>query len=94
MTNYEEYLKSKLKNSSFKKDYEKEYQRIKLAYEMSQLRKKRKMSQIQLAKKIGTTQSVVARMEAGKQNFSIDTLSKVANALNCEVKVGFTNQLC
>jgi ribosome-binding protein aMBF1 (putative translation factor) len=91
MTNYEEYLQSKLKNPSFRKEYEKEYQRIKLAYEMSQLRKKKKMSQSELAKKIGTTQSVVARMEAGKQNFSIDTLSRVANALNCEVKIGFAN---
>ncbi len=91
MTNYEQYLQTKLKNPAFKKEYEKECQRIKLAYEISQLRKKKKMSQEVLARKIGTTQSVVARMEAGKQNFSIDTLSRVASALNCEVKISFAN---
>ena len=91
MTNYEEYLKEQFKNPKFKKEYEKYSLRIKLAYEMFQLRKKRKMSQLELAKKIGTTQSVVARMEAGEQNFSIDTLSNVANVLNCKMKIGFAN---
>lgn len=91
MTNYEKHLKDELKNPEFKREYKKESQRIKIAYEMSQLRKKKKMSQLELAKKIGTTQSVVARMEAGKQNFSIDTLSSVADALNCKMKIGFAN---
>ena len=91
MTNYEKHLKEQLKNPIFKKEYKKESQRIKLAYEMAQLRKKNKMSQLELAKKIGTTQSVVARMEAGKQNFSVDTLSNVADALNCKMKISFTN---
>jgi DNA-binding XRE family transcriptional regulator len=91
MTNYEKHLKEQLKNPIFKKEYEKESQRIKIAYEMFQLRKKNKMSQLDLAKKIGTTQSVIARMEAGKQNFSVDTLFNVANALNCKMKIGFTN---
>ena len=91
MTNYEEYLKEQLRNPKFKKEYEKYSLRIKLAYEIFQLRKKKKMSQLELAKKIGTTQSVVARMEAGGQNFSIDTLSNIADALNCKMKIGFAN---
>ena len=91
MTNYEKYLESKLKSQGFRKEYEKECQKIKLAYEIVQMRKKKKMSQIDLAKKIGTTQSVVARMEAGRQNFSVDTLSRIADAFGCEVKIGFAN---
>jgi predicted transcriptional regulator len=91
MTNYEKHLNKELKNPVFKKEFEKECRRIKLAYEMAQMRKKKKMSQETLAKKIGTTQSVVARMEAGKQNFSIGTLSKVAEALNCEVKISLSH---
>lgn len=91
MTNFEEYLEKKLKDPVFKREYEKECQRVRLAYEIMQLRKKKKMSQVELAKKIGTTQSVVARMEAGKQNLSVDTLSKIASAFNCEVKIAFAN---
>ncbi|MFZ3054468.1 MAG: helix-turn-helix transcriptional regulator [Minisyncoccales bacterium] len=91
MTNYEKHLQEHLKDPVFKREYEKECQKIKLAYEIMQLRKKKKMSQVELAKKIGTTQSVVARMEAGKQNLSVDTLSKIANAFNCEVKIAFAN---
>jgi transcriptional regulator with XRE-family HTH domain len=52
-------------------------------------RKKRKMSQAELAKKIGTKQANVARMEAGKQNFSTDMLQKIASAFNCELEVRF-----
>jgi len=91
MTNYEKHLQEHLINPLFKKEYERYSLRIELAYQMSQLRKKKKMSQSGLAKKIGTTQSVVARMEAGKQNFSVDILSKVADALNCKINVGFSN---
>lgn len=91
MTNYEKHLKEHLKDPVFKKEYEKECQKVKIAYEIMQMRKKKRMSQVMLAKKIGTTQSVVARMEAGKQNLSLDTLSKIADAFGCEVKIAFAN---
>jgi len=89
MTNYEKYLQSKLKDPLFKKEYEREYGKVKIAYEISQMRKKKKMSQDVLARKIGSTQSAVARIEAGKQNLSLDTLSKIAEAFDCEVKIAF-----
>jgi len=91
MTNYEKHLKEQFKNKTFKKEFDKEYQRLQVAYKILQTRKKKRMSQVDLAKKIGTTQSVVARMESGKQNLSVDTLSKIANAFGCEVKIGFAN---
>jgi len=91
MTNYEKYLKDCSKNLKFKKEYEKYSLRIKLAYEIFQLRNKNKMSQFDLAKKIRKTQKVVVRMEKGEYNFSIDTLSNVAEALSCKVKIGFSN---
>jgi len=47
------------------------------------------MSQIQLAKKIGTTQSNIARMESGQQNFTTNTLSKIASAFKCDLKIDF-----
>ena len=47
------------------------------------------MSQTELAKKIGTRQSNIARMEAGQQNFTTETLQRIAEALNCDLKIEF-----
>ena len=52
---------------------------------ITRLREDRGMSQEALAKKIGTTQSVVARIEKGEQNLSTETLSKISAALDHEI---------
>lgn len=82
-------LKQELKNLEFKKYYDYYGKQLEIAYQILQLRKKKKLSQAQLAKKIGTKQSDIARIEAGQQNFSIDTLEKIAQALNCKLEVNF-----
>jgi transcriptional regulator with XRE-family HTH domain len=40
------------------------------------------MTQGQLAKAAGTTQSVISRIEAGNQNLTVRTLSKIAAVLH------------
>jgi transcriptional regulator with XRE-family HTH domain len=47
------------------------------------------LTQAQVAEKIGTTQSAVARMESGsgKHSPSLATLSKYAEALDCRLEV-------
>lgn len=52
---------------------------------ISQIREDSKMTQSELADKIGTTQSVIARIEKGEQNLSTETLSKISKALNKEI---------
>lgn len=52
---------------------------------ISQLREDQNMTQSDLAEKIGTTQSVVARIEKGEQNLSTGTLAKISKALNREI---------
>ncbi len=46
------------------------------------LREHEGITQKELAKKIGTTQSAIARMESGKQNISSDMLKKIGDALH------------
>lgn len=87
--NFDDVLKRELKNPEFKKYYDEYGRQFEIAYQILQLRKKKKISQAQLAKKIGTKQSNIARMEAGQQNFSVDILGKIAEALNCNVKITF-----
>lgn len=45
------------------------------------------LSQTELAELTGTTQSAIARLESGGRPPRIDTLLRIANALDCELKV-------
>lgn len=87
--NFESHLKEKLKNKQFKKYFDEYGKQLEIAYLIVQKRKQAKISQKELAQKIGTTQSNVARMEAGNQNFSMVTLEKIAEALKSELRVSF-----
>ncbi len=58
---------------------------LNLGNKISKIRENRRMTQKDLADKIGTTQSVVARIEKGEQNLSTETLSKISKALNHEI---------
>lgn len=50
-------------------------------------RLKNKMSQKQLADRMGTKQSAISRLESGNSNPSINFLSKVAKALGGELQI-------
>jgi ribosome-binding protein aMBF1 (putative translation factor) len=45
------------------------------------------MSQKDLAERCGTTQSAIARLEAGGRPPRIDTLLRIANALDCDLSI-------
>lgn len=83
------HLREKLKDPEFKKYYDEYGKQLEIAYTILQLRKKEGISQAELAKKIGTKQSNVARMEAGEQNFTTEMLQKIATALNRNLKIEF-----
>lgn len=87
---FDKILAEKLKNPEFKRQYDEYGKQLEIAYQILQLRKKKKMTQAELAKKIGTKQSNVARMEAGNQNFTIDILQRIASVLGKNLKVEFT----
>lgn len=48
-------------------------------------RKKNNISQRDLAKKVGLTDSAICQYELGKRNPSIPILKKIAGVLNCTV---------
>ncbi len=89
LTDYEKDFRERMKDKEFREAYEKERRRVAIAYEIVKLREKSGCTQKQLAKKLDTTQSVIARMEGGNQNFTVDNLEKVASAFNKELNVRF-----
>jgi len=91
-TSFEKHLAQKLKNPKFKREFEEYGKQLEIAYSILQLRKKEGMSQADLAKRIGTKQSNVARMESGQQNFTTDTLTKIASALGRNLKINFVKR--
>ena len=86
---FQDYLVELLKDPKLKKYYDEYGKQLEIAYKILQLLKKEGISQAELADKIGTTQSNVARMEAGQQNFTTDTLQRIATALKRDLKVEF-----
>lgn len=86
---FEAYRKELLKDPKMKRYYDEYGKQLEISYSILQMRKKQGMSQLELAKKIGTTQSNVARIEAGEQNFTTETLYKIAKAFKRELKVEF-----
>lgn len=88
-TNFQTYLKQQLKNPEIKKRFNAEGKQLEIAYRILQLRKEQGMSQSSLARRLGTTQSNVARIEAGQQNYTTITLQKIARAFRRDLRVEF-----
>lgn len=58
-----------------------------IARQVSERRKAWDLSQKELAQLCGTTQSAIARIEAGRRPPRIDTLDRIARALDCELVI-------
>ncbi|MDP3652990.1 MAG: helix-turn-helix transcriptional regulator [Rhodoferax sp.] len=78
-----------LGNAEVKAEFEKQSDEFALLDEFLKARAAQGLTQAQVAEKIGTTQSAVARMESGsgKHSPSLATLSKYAEALGCKLEV-------
>ncbi|MDQ6900829.1 MAG: helix-turn-helix domain-containing protein [Candidatus Dormibacteraeota bacterium] len=72
------------------------YEQAKAAYEVGrmirELREARQLSQRELAERMGTTQSVVGRLEAGGSKPTLVTLERVAQALGLRLEVRFQDE--
>ena len=58
-----------------------------IAEQVIDRRRALELSQAELAELTGTTQSAIARLESGGRPPRIDTLLRIANALDCELVV-------
>jgi ribosome-binding protein aMBF1 (putative translation factor) len=58
-----------------------------IADQVTEQRRARGLSQAEVAERCGTTQSAIARLEAGGRPPRIDTLLRIADALDCDLAV-------
>ena len=86
MSDFKKHLQKKLENPEFKKEWDNLELRYLIIEQLIKLRNAYNLTQAQLAKKIGTTQAVMSRIENGTTNIGIDFLDKIARAFNKKVE--------
>jgi DNA-binding XRE family transcriptional regulator len=88
LKDFNEILNEELKNEAFKKEYEFLEEEFVLAKEILQLRKEQNLTQKELAKKMGTSQPAIARVESGNyKNISLSFLRKLAKVLGAKPEI-------
>lgn len=82
------HLEEHLKNPEWAKGYYEELENTKIALEIASLREKKRLTQAQLAERVGTVQSAIARLEnPNYEKASLSILRKIANALDARLVI-------
>jgi transcriptional regulator with XRE-family HTH domain len=82
-TTQEELLQEQLKDPKFREAWE----ASEPTYQLKRLRIQKKLSQAELAEKVGTRQPSIARLESGYGINNLNFLRRVAEALDAEVEI-------
>ena len=87
MSNWEDLEKELLSDPETKREYDRLAPRYAVISELIGARIKSKMTQQDIAEKVGTKQSAIARLESGNTNPSLDLLQKVAQVMGYKITV-------
>ncbi len=87
MRDFDDILKEALKDPEFKKAYDDLELEFSIIEQVIRKRLDKGLTQKQLADKVGTKQSAIARLEGGTTNPSVAFLDKVARALGGKLRV-------
>jgi transcriptional regulator with XRE-family HTH domain len=87
-TNFDLYLEKQLKDPDFREKFRKAGEAWEVAIQIACLRKKSGLSQKDLAKRVGTSQQQISRLESPSyEGHSLSMLRRVANVLGATVHV-------
>lgn len=75
------------KSPEWKAAYAKADIEVRMAIDIAKARERAHLTQNQLAKAIGTTQSAISRIERADQNLTLATLSRIASALRRQLVI-------
>lgn len=87
MKTLKELKQSMLQDPATKAEYDALAQEFDTARELIAARARAGITQAELALRMGTTQSAIARLESGKRTPSIDTVQRYARAIGCRAVV-------
>ena len=89
MSDFRNYLNKQLENPDFKKEWdylEPEYNTMQA---MIDARKRRNMTQKELAERTGIDQSDISKIETGNANPALSTLKRLADGMDMVLKLEF-----
>ena len=73
------------KGTNERTEFENELKAEVLAYQFKELRKKKHLTQSQLAEKLGMEKGQISKIENGKFNLTLATINKIATALGAKI---------
>ncbi len=86
MSEFRTYLEDELKDKALARAFEEEHRKLRTAFELERARRRRRLTQAQLAHRAGVTQQMISRLEtADAPRASLRTLARVAAALDMEI---------
>ncbi|TET54740.1 MAG: DUF4332 domain-containing protein [Anaerolineales bacterium] len=85
-TRFETWVEKQMQDPEFVAEWEK----LEPGYQVARLRIRRKLTQAQLAKKVGTQQTSISRLESGDTPPNLSFLRKVVEALGGELTVAIS----
>ena len=88
-SSFDEFLEEERRDPKFAEAFEAQLDRLEIARAVRALREKAGLSQAQLAKKVGTKQPGIARVESGRTVPSLELLHKIAAAAGRRLQVRF-----
>ena len=84
---YEDFKAQRLTDPEVRAEYEALEPEFRLIRDILLLRSELNLSQMQLAKLVGTKQPAISRLERGDGNITINRLRRVADALDADLKI-------
>src|SRR3989344_8303953 len=79
-----------MRNPAYRTEYEKLEPEFTIARTIIEARVKKQVSQKELAKKMGTGQAVISRLESANASPSLSLIKRLANALNLKLELRFS----
>ena len=81
-----------MENPKFKAVYDQVSTQMNIGEQIAQLRHTARMSQLELAKKVSTSRTAIARYESGNYNrYNVNTLTRIARAFHKKLKISFSS---
>ncbi len=87
MDDLRKHIKESLEDPAFSEAWAESEVAYQITRQIIALRLQRGLTQKEVARRVGTTQSAIARIESGEQNISIKMLKKLADVLKANIKI-------